>query len=537
MSQEKSRQSRILSGFLKLSSTTMISRVTGLIREMALAFFLGSGSVMDAYVIAYTLPNLFRRIFGEKLLETAMLPTYKLLDRAGDKEAAGNLAKTTLFLLISIGSFVTALGMAVAPWLVQLFAPGFDPETHVLAVTMTRIMFPFLVIISVISMFGVILQTREKFGIYGIAPAMFNVGTVVIMWIGMSRYGPLTAAVGVLIGGLLEALVMWPTVRQTFRFNHHKIALSDPNVKKVNKLAGPVLVETILDKTIVLVDRRLASIVSTGSIAALGYSFRLLQLPHGILVLGIARTFFQHMVDAVEDLYEFVRLISGALRFTLAIMTPATLALFVFSELIIRIVYQRGAFDETAVLLSSSAFAYYSLGLVGMTALSILSRAFNSMKDTLTPVIVSIAMMFINIVLNYALVKTPLQHAGLALATSIAYSFAGVALLLLIRIKIRTQTGDGAIHFSLLAPFIKILISSLAASAASFYLIDLSAPFIKKLISSVAVSLLQIRFVGGNSIFFESLLGLCLGSAVFLIVYISFLRLLKQPITKLLKID
>lgn len=516
MSREKSRQSRILSGFFKLVSTTMISRVTGLIREMALAFFLGSGAVMDAYVVAYTLPNLFRRIFGEKLLESAMLPTYKLLDKAGDKEAAGNLAKTVMFLLVSIGSFVTALGMVAAPWLVHVFAPGFDPETHVLAVTMTRIMFPFLVIISVASMFGVILQTREKFGLYGIAPAMFNVGTVVIMWIGMTRYGPLTAAVGVLIGGALEALVMLPAVRQTFQFNRHKIVFSDPAVKKVNSLAGPIMIETIMDKTIVLVDRRLASIVSTGSIAALGYSFRLLQLPYGILVLGIARTFFQHMVDAVEDFHEFVRMISGAMRFTLAIMTPATLALFVFAELIIRIVYQRGAFDETAVSLSTSAFAYYSLGMVGMTALAILSCAFNAMKDTKTPVIVSVAMMIINVVLNYILVKTPLQHAGLALATSIAYSFAGVMLLILIKKKIQTQVDDVAINFDLLEPFAKILLSSLAASLASYYVIG---------------------FAGDSPGFFLSLLYLCLGCTVFLIVYAGFLYMLGQPITKLLKID
>lgn len=494
----------------------MVSRVTGMFREMALAFFLGSGAVMDAFVVAFTLPNLFRRILGEKVLESALLPTYKHLDSAGETTAAGNLVKTTLFLLVSIGSFVTALGMVVAPLLVNMFAPGFDPETHTLAVVMTRLMFPFLVIISVASMFGVILQTREKFGLYGIAPALFNVAVIAVLWVGMSRYGPVTAAVGVLIGGVLEALVMLPVVRKTFQFKRSRITLKDPSVKKVNILAIPVLIETILDKTIVLVDRRLASFVSTGSIAALGYSFRLLQLPYGILVLGIARTYYQHLVDAVDDLYDFARMISGAMRFTLAIMTPCAAALVVFSELCIRIVYQRGAFDETAVALSTSAFACYSLGMIGMTALAILSRAFHALKDTRTPVNVSVAMMIINIVLNYILVKTPLQHAGLALASSVAYTFSGVMLLVLIKKKIRKLADDRTIQFQLIVPFVKIAAATLAASIISFYVIG---------------------FSGDAPGFIRSLLFLCLGSAVFLIVYMGSMFALGQPVTKLLTLD
>ncbi len=356
-----------------------------MLREMVMAFFLGSGAVMDAFVVGFTLPNLFRRILGEKVLESALLPTYKHLMAEGDRTAANNLIKTTLFLSIATGSFITAIGIAFTPWLVHLFAPGFDPETHALAIVMTRIMFPFLVVISVASLFGVILQTRERFGMFGIAPAMFNVAVIIVLWLGMSRFGPMTAAVGVLIGGLLEALVMIPIVRQTFHCRKAKIKLHDPAVKKVNKLAGPVLIETILDKTIVLVDRRLASGLSAGSIAALGYSFRLLQLPYGILVLGIARTYYQHLVDASRDVKDFTALISNALKLTMAVMIPCAAALVVFGELSVRVVFQRGAFDEEAVALTSSAFACYSLGMIGMTAQAILSRAFNAVQGHANP--------------------------------------------------------------------------------------------------------------------------------------------------------
>jgi len=510
-----SRQRRIFTGFAKLASSTMVSRVTGMLREMAMAFFLGSGAVMDAFVIAFTLPNLFRRILGEKVLESAMLPTYKNLIAEGKITEAGNLVKTTLFLLIAIGSFVMGIGMVFTPWLVHSFAPGFDPETHQLAILMTRIMFPFLVIISVASMFGVILQTREKFGVYGLAPALFNVAVIIVLWLGITHFGPVSAAVGVLIGGILEAAVMLPIVRETFHFKAAKVDLTHPSVKQVNKLALPVLLETILDKTIVLVDRRLASIVSAGSIAALGYSFRLLQLPYGILVLGIARSYYQHLVDAANDLRDFSAMISSALRFTFAIMTPCTAALIVFSELIVRIVFQRGAFGEDAVALTSSAFACYSVGMVGMTALAILSRAFNALKDTATPVKVSVAMMAVNVILNYILVKTPLQHAGLALASSIAYLFAGVTLLVLIKHKLRLMSKED-ISFHLVSPLLKItLASSVAAGICAIAMIPL----------------------GESPDFFRSLLFLSGGSALFLAVYFAMMTLMGLPPAKLLTVD
>nr|HPQ42093.1 lipid II flippase MurJ [bacterium] len=308
------RQSRILRGFARLASGTIVSRATGMLREMALAFYLGSGAAMDAFVVAFTLPNLFRRILGEKVLESAVLPTYKQLLNSEDPKAAANLMKTTLLVIVAAGSMITALGMVFTPWLVSLFAPGFDPETHRLAVVMSRIMFPFLVMISVASMFGVILQTREKFGLYGIAPALFNIGVIIFVWWGLDRFGPLIAAWGVLAGVFLEGAVMYPVVRKTFRFRQSRMDMKDPSFKKVNHLAAPVLLETILDKTIVLVDRRLASVLSAGSIAALGYAFRLLQLPYGILVLAIARTFYQHLVDAAEDIRDFIRMIESAVR-------------------------------------------------------------------------------------------------------------------------------------------------------------------------------------------------------------------------------
>ncbi|MCD4652783.1 murein biosynthesis integral membrane protein MurJ [bacterium] len=511
-----SKQTRIFKGFAKLASGTMASRITGMLREMILAFYLGSGAIMDAYVVAFTLPNLFRRILGEKVLESAVLPTYKQLKNSGDSDIADNLIKTSLFLIVAFGSFITGLGMVFAPLLVHLFAPGFDPETHRLAIAMSRIMFPFLIMISVASMFGVILQSREKFGLFGIAPAAFNISIIAFLWFGMSHFGPLIAAWGVLAGGFLECAVMYPVIRQTFNFKRSKVNIKDKSVRQVNNLALPVFAETILDKTIVLVDRRLASIVSPGSIAALGYSFRLLQLPYAILVLTIARTFYQHFVDAAGDVREFNRIVVSALRFVLALIIPCAAVLIIFGEFIVRLVYQRGAFGEEAVNLTTSAFACYGIGIIGMTALAILTRAFNALKDTKTPFYVSVAMMLLNIIFNYLLVRTPLQHAGLALASSIAYSFAGVTLFILMRRKlIRMEPGYVPV-FNLMSCSIKISLATGLAGACGWWVTTLADT---------------------TPDFTNSLVFLIIGLTLFSIIYLATLHLLKLPVKSLVKID
>jgi len=511
-----SRQSRIIKGFATLASGTMFSRATGMLREIALAFYLGSGAAMDAFVVAFTLPNLFRRILGEKVLESAVLPTYKQLRDSGDKQAADNLIKTTLLLITAIGAFVTGLGIVFAPILVKAFAPGFDLTTHALAVQMSRVMFPFLIFISVAAMFGVILQTREKFGLFAIAPALFNVAIIVFLCVGIKQYGPVIAAWGVLVGGLLEAIVMVPLVRQTFHFQSARCDLKDTSVKKVNRLAIPVFFETVMDKTIVLVDRRLASVVSAGSIAALGYAFRLLQLPYGILVLALARTFYQHLVDAADNIKEFTRITAIALRFMLAVMTPCAAILIVFSDLIVRIVYQRGAFDEVSVNLTASAFACYGIGIIGMTALAILTRAFNALKDTRTPVKVAVVMMILNIVLNYLLVRTSLRHAGLALASSISYWVAGIMLCILLRKKLRLMQDGKPVNFDLMVSSIKIATATVIAGTGAWWLVG---------------------FAGQSPGFVRSCLFFSGGSLGFALMYILCLHVFKLPIKSMLKID
>jgi len=498
---------RMIKGFAKLSSGTVISRVTGMGREMSFAHFLGSGPIMDAYLVAFTLTNLFRRVLGERLLESVVLPVYKKLRTGKDDERASIVAKSVLMQLIGISALITAAGMVFSPLLVHLFAPGFDPQTHAIAVMMTRIMFPFLVLIGVASLFGAILLAHDKFSTYSLAPALFNVSIILILLFGIQEFGYVIAAVAVLIGGFLECVVMALFMPRDCRIFTSKVSFKDPHVKKVNKLAVPILAETLLDKIVVFVDRRLASILVSGSIASLGYAFRLIQLPYGVLALAVARTFYPKLVELSADVERFETKLNEALKFILILMVPCAGFLMVFQELLVRIIYRHGKFDDQAVAMTGIAFACYGVGIIGMGFQAVLARAFNSLLDTKTPVYVAVGLTLANVCLNYIFVQTPLKHAGLALASSIAYSLGGIALFYLMRYRLARMMNAAKSDISgilnVMPTFFRVVAASAIACPASFWVI---------------------RYAGSSPGFFTSLIFLGLGSVTGIIVYVSVLH-------------
>ncbi len=448
----------------------MVSRITGMVREMTLAHFMGAGAVMDAFMVAFTMPNLFRRILGERVMESAMLPVYKQLEAAGKHEEASLVLKSTLALVTGIGLIITGAGMALSPWLIHAFAPGFDPETHAVAVTMTRIMFPFLVLIGNASILGATLLAHRRFGSYSFAPAIYNIALIGLLGLFYHVWGPFVAAWAVLAGGALEGIFLLFFLPHLAGWKTAKVDITHPSVKKINALSLPIILETFFDKTVVLFDRRLASLLdNAGSIAALGYAFRLLQLPYGVLALAVSRAYYPSLVESAEDPDQFINRVGSALHFILCLMIPCAAYLYVFRHLLVRVIYRHGAFDEQAVAMTGIAFACYGFGIIGMGVVGMLSRSFNALLDTRTPVFVSFGLMISNIILNFILVKTPLQHAGLALASSIAYTGAGISLFLLLIRKLQRR-WKRKVRFHLTGNIFKITLAT-AVSAASAALI------------------------------------------------------------------
>lgn len=476
MKLKPSENKSLFSGFLKLSSGTLVSRVTGMFREMILAHYMGAGAVMDAFMVAFTMPNLFRRILGERVMESAMLPVYKQLEAAGRYEEAGKVLKSTMALVGGIGLIITGAGMALSPGLIHLFAPGFDPETHAIAVTMTRVMFPFLVLIGIASIFGATLLAHRKFAPYSFAPAIYNLVLIVMLGSFYKFWGPMVAAWAVLVGGALEGVFLFLFLPRLSGWRTAKIQLTDPSVKKINALSLPIILETIFDKTVVLFDRRLASLLdNAGSIAALGYAFRLLQLPYGVLALAVSRAYYPSLVESADDPDQFIGRVGSALHFIFCLMIPCAAYLYVFRELLVRVIFRHGAFDEEAVAMTGIAFACYGFGIIGMGVVSMLSRSFNALLDTRTPVFVSFGLMIGNICLNFILVKTPLEHAGLALASSLAYSGAAVALYILLIRKLNRR-WNRKVRFNLTSGIIKITIAAAFSAGASALVISGAGP-------------------------------------------------------------
>ena len=496
----------ILGKIGRLSGGTMVTRVTGMFREMIMAFVLGSGPAMDAFVVAFTLPNLLRRIIGEKVMESALIPVYRTATSEGQQERADALSKSILLCTTGLSAVLMGAGFAITPSLVRFFAPGFDLQTHELAVTMTRIMFPLMILISVVAFFGALMIAHERFGVYGIVPAIFNVSMIAVVFFGVPIWGPNAAAIGVLVGGIMECVLVFLFLPPEINLRGHGLPLRDKQVKRVGQLTVPIIFETILDKSVVLVDRRLASVLTAGSISSLGYAFRLLQLPYGVLALAISRVYYPLMVDACKDVQKFARHLGAAIRFIWLTMIPCTVLIIIFRNPIVRVIYRHGAFEEHDVAMTGAALACYGVGIVGMGIIGVVSRAFHSMQDTKTPVIVSVILTILNVILNYILVRTSLKHAGLALASSIAYSISAYLLFTILhRRLIRTNPGVD-FSFDVTRSFLQCTTASAVAGV---------------LCQSILVLLQK------NNAWTTSLITIAAGSVFGLLAYAAILKLMK----------
>ena len=438
----------LLRGFANIGVGTMVSRLTGFAREVVTAALFGAGTEMDIFVAAFTIPNLLCRVLGESSVEAGFMPLFKGTHAAGERSRAWRLAgRTVNWLAIALGLLVV-IGIAAAPLLVELVAHGFEGDVAAATVQMTRLMFPFGVAIGLAALMGAILLAFGRFRAYSLAPVMLNIGVIGSVLALNGRIGYVSLGVGVLAGGLLQFLVQVPIARALARRDGERLFRADlaPRDKDVRRVAGltvPVIAASIVQRLGVIVDRTIASFLLPGSISSLYYSFRLVHLPYAILALSAGRSAAPVLAEthAVGDHGGFSRALVTGIRMNVAFLAPVVVLAVVFARPVVGLVYQRGAFDATDLAMTSSAFAMYSLGLIGMGLTFLLVRAFAARLDTKTPVRISIVAFFLNAGLNLLLVRTPLEHAGLALASSIAFGTHAVILYMMLN---RALGRDGA---------------------------------------------------------------------------------------------
>jgi len=426
---------------------TFLSRVLGLLRDMLIAHFFGSGMSADAFFVAFRIPNLLRRLFAEGSFSVAFIPVFTEYLQKRSREEAFTLARVVLTYLVIILTAVTILGVVFSPWIVRIIAPGFGAagEKYALTVLLTRIMFPYIFLVSVLALFMGILNSLKHFAAPAMAPILLNLSMigVLVLVVPAMRTPTIGLAIGVLVGGILQMLLQVPFILKQGLSLAPRWLPSHPALRRIGILMLPTIFGSAIYQINQLVGTLLASLLREGSVSFLYYADRLVQFPLGVFAIAISTAVLPSLSREAAD-RDFAGLretISHAIRLTMFITIPAMAGLIILREPIIRLLFQRGAFDSYTTDMTARALLYYSLGLWAFAGLRVFVSAFYSLQDTKTPVKVAVIAMAVNIIFSVILMRTRLEHGGLALALSLASTLQLLILILLLRKRIGGVEG------------------------------------------------------------------------------------------------
>ena len=418
----------LIAKFATVGSATMASRVLGLAREALMAAALGAGPVADVFYTCFRFPNLFRRLFAEGAFNIAFVPLFAKELEGGGQEAAQKFGQQVFAVLSSWLLLFTGIALLAMPFLVAtVVAPGFTdtPEKFELSVVMTRIMFPYLMFMSLVAMFSGVLNSMRRYFLAAFVPVLLNIILVGILLAALYYDLPeqetgMALAWGVLISGLAQFLLLrWGIKRENLTFKLAFPRLSAP-VKRLLVLMGPGL----LTGGVLQINLLIGTIIATtmdGANALLNYADRLNQLPLGVIGIAVGVVLLPELSRALRagDHSEAERLQNRSLEFALALTLPAAVGLMLLPEDIIRVVYERGAFTAETTRLTAMALLVFATGLPAYVLIKVFQPAFFAREDMKTPFWFSCIMVVINIALSLALFPS-LGHVAIALATSIS---------------------------------------------------------------------------------------------------------------------
>jgi putative peptidoglycan lipid II flippase len=406
----------------------LCSRVLGLAREQIFAALFGGGRIMDAFTIAFRIPNLLRDLFAEGALSTAFVTVFSKTVATHGEGAAWRLANKVATLATVTLSAITLLGIVFAPWLVSVLAPGFAGEKAALTVTLTRVMYPFILLVSLAALTMGLLNARHVFGVPAMASSFFNLGSIVAgvllgYWLD-PHFGTraiLGLAIGTLIGGALQLSVQLPSLRRVGYHYHPDFQWRDPGVRSILRLMGPSVIAGSTTQVNVLINSVFSSQLGDGPTFWLNVAFRLMQLPLGVfgVALGtVALPLLARMAATGQHAAFRVELARG-MRLVFLMTIPASVGLIVLAAPIISVLYQHGRFTAYETAESAGALRFYALGLCGYAALKVLVNAFYAIDRRKTPMIVSIVAVALNLALNWIFtLRLGWGHRGLAFSTA-----------------------------------------------------------------------------------------------------------------------
>jgi len=490
MSQETKKPSIARSAAV-MGVATFFSRIAGLVREQTFAYLFGAGIWTDAFNVAFRIPNLLRDLFAEGAMSAAFVPTFNgILEKEGQQKAFRLTNLTFCAILVVVGA-LTLVGIIASPLLVSTLAPEFtsNPEKFEVTVTMTRIMFPFLLAVSWAAISMGILNSLGEFFIPAIAPVFLNLSMILAGWLicPFAKEFDMPAitgmAIGAMLGGLLQFAVQLPALfRYGYRFRW-QLNFKDPGIQRIIKLIIPGTVGLAATQINIAISTILATSQGEGAVSWLGYAFRVMQLPLGLFGVAVAQATLPVISRqiAAGDRDGMGQTLADSIRLSSFINLYACFAIMALAEPVVRIIFQHGRFTVADTTATAIALQAYAVGLLFYSLIKILGPAFYTLDETKVPVMASITAVVVNIVLNLVLVH-PFGYWGLALSTGIGAMFNAGILYLMLEKRIGSFS-----RFSLMPAMAKIFAATAVSGIVSALVYRFASPLLGANISMLPV--------------------------------------------------
>lgn len=488
-SEPQTKQKSVAKSAGIVSIAVMFSRVLGLVREMIFAKYFGAGFLYDAYQAAFTIPNVLRDLFAEGALSAAFVKVFTDYQIKKGEAEAWRLASLVMNALAVVLSVFVIVGILLTPYLVSIVASGFSPEKAALTVTMTQIMFPFILLVALAAVAMGVLNTKGVFGVPASASTVFNIVSIIFglgfaYWLSgggwenspdkvsipsaASQWAIIGMSIGTLIGGGFQFLMQIPSLLKVgFRFSP-VLSFADEGVRRVMRLMAPAILGTSAVQINVLVNLAIVSSIDGGR-SWLSYAFRLMQFPIGVfgVAVGTASIPVLSRMASEGKFKDFRDTLSSSINLIFLMTLPSACGLVVLGEPIIRLIYERGKFDAADTSMTAYALAGYSIGLTGYAAIKVLSPAFYALDDAKTPMIIAVVSIAVNAAASYIfrdfLTPYGYGHVGVALATSSVALVNFFALAIVMRKRIEGLNGK-----EILSAFTRIAIASAIMSVVCY---------------------------------------------------------------------
>ena len=496
-----------------VSLFTLLSRITGLVRDVLMASFFGVSALTDAFHVAFRIPNLFRRVFGEGAFSQAFVPVLAACKTEhgdkGAKEFVDHVATLLTWTLV----IVCAVGVIAAPLLVWAMASGLKQTSQGFdaAVVMTRWMFPYIGFMSLVALAGGILNTWRKFAVPAASPVLLNVALIVSIVAGgplFKRYGiePIYAqCVGVILGGALQLALQLPALhaigmlpRIGIRFRALRAAWADSATRNVTRLMFQALLGVSVAQISLLINTQIASHLAPGSVTWIANADRLMEFPTGMLGVALGVVLMPQLAGAraAADDVSYSGLLDWGLRLVVLMSVPSAVALALFAEPLVAVLFHHGNFSVFDVQRTTTALMGYGVGLVGIVAIKVLAPGYYARHDMRTPMRIAVAVLVLTQVLNYFLVPR-LQHAALTLSISIGALINALWLLagLMRRGSFRPEPGWG-VFFAQVTAASALMAVFLLWAAGSVNWVGLKTAYLQK------VGLLTLVLLASAAIYF-----------------------------------